>query len=42
LPFGLNDALDVIQVDMKILKDKMQMFEDIINKAEANNSDNKV
>jgi hypothetical protein len=32
---GLNDALDVIQVDMKILKDKILRFEDIINKAEA-------
>jgi hypothetical protein len=32
---GFNDALDVMQSDIKMLKDKVQRFEDIINKAEV-------
>jgi hypothetical protein len=35
---GLNDALDVIQSDMKMLKTKMQMFEDIITSVPVDNT----
>lgn len=37
---GLNNALDVIQVNIKTLTDKMQIFEDIINMPSSDNTNN--